>query len=355
MRKNLLENIDFETAKKVADEFPALSKREMDRMFSASMKKAKKISVEDDRREQIFASAMTKATSETFEDVEVLKIEKYKKPAISRYIGLAASLALVGAVIFGMGTLLCRTPEENDNPAIEPATQILTEQPTEARADKQDYEAAAYRITDEYFTLGRYIYAGGFEYKENNGLPPKESVVEISYMDGGELKIQEYYPVIDEKFPDMAALKAYYYSYRAEVYTVYGEITEDEKQLELTDTLFGGDITDEDMKSPETITEKLCSKDGTFYEYININGNLYMLQYPLIEGIEAISAMNWTNEPVISDVNENSFTVTRTFVSVEEILMAEVTVAFEMVWDEAAQDWRAASENITGKPIGQGD
>ena len=68
------------------------------------------------------------------------------------------------------------------------------------------------------------------------------------------------------------------------------------------------DITDEDMKSPETITEKLCSKDGTFYEYININGNLYMLQYPIIEGIEAISAMKWTNEPVISDVNENSFT-----------------------------------------------
>lgn len=353
MRKNLLENIDFETAKKVADEFPALSKREMDRMFSASMKKAKKISVEDDRREQIFASAMTKASSEEFDDVEVLKIEKYKKPAISRYIGLAASLVLVGAVVLGMGILLSKSPEKPDTPAIEPATQIPTEQPTEAHADKQDYEAAAYRITDEYFTLGRYIYAGGFEYRENNGLPPKESVVEISYMDGGELKKQEYYPVIDEKFPDMAALKAYYYSYRTEDYTVYGEITESEKSLELTDVLFGGDITDEDMKSPETIIEKLCSEDGTFYEYISINGRLYMLQYPIVEGIEAISAMNWTNEPIISDVSENSFTVTRTFVSVEEILMAEVTVAFEMVWDEAAQDWRAASEIVTGEPIEQ--
>ncbi len=347
MRKNLLENIDFETAKKIADEYPALSKKDMDRMFSASMKKVKKFSVEDESREKIFTSAIAKAADEGFEDVEVLKIEKYKRPAVSRYIGIAASLAIIAAGIAGMGILLGRNPDTSNPPVIEPATQFITEHPTGIPENKQNYEAAAYRITDEYFNLGRYIYTGGFEYKESNGLPPADSEVKILFIKDGEEKTQSYYPVIDEKFPDMSAFKEYYYSYRKDGYTVNSDMAI------YDDNIFGGDITDADLNSPETIGEKLYAEDGIFYEYININGKLYMLDYPIVAGIEAIGTLKWISEPIISDITENSFTATRVFNSDEDTTMADVMVAFEIVWDETAQDWRAASEIVTGELIEQ--
>ncbi|MBR5513337.1 MAG: hypothetical protein IKV85_05045 [Ruminococcus sp.] len=341
MRKNLLENIDFDTAKKIADEYPALSKKDMDRMFSASMKKSKKLSVEGESREKIFNSAIAKAVDESFEDVQLLKIEKYKKPVISRYIGIAASLGIIVAGIATMGILLGRNSDMSDSSVIEPATQFTVELPTEAYTYSHDYKAVAYRITDEYFNMDRYIYTGGFEYKESNGLPPADSEIVIHYIKDGVDGVKSYYPVIDEKFPDMEAFKAYYYFYRKDGYTVNADMET------YSDNIFGGNITDEDINSPETIGEKLYAEDGIFYEYININGKLYMLEYPIVEGIEGISKLKWVSEPVISDITEDSFTITRVFNSVEDTTMTDVTVAFEIVWDETAQDWRAASETIT--------
>lgn len=354
MRRNIFDDVDFNTAEKIAKEFSALSEKDMDRMFSASMKKTVEFPVNEESRDRIFNSALEKSRSvsliDGFENAEVMKVEKYKKPRISRYIGFAASAVIAVAGIGGM--LLSRNGENPSAPdSAQPATEIVTENLTESEENMTVYEKAAYRITDEYLTLGRYIYAGGFEYKDTNGLPPKESGIELNYSyihsDSGieETGSQVYYPVIDERFPDMEALKEYYYSYRTAGYTVYAE------DMALEDVLFGGDITTEDMAYPETLGDKLYNEDGVFYEYININGELYMLQYPIVDGIEAISAMKWIDEPVIADITENSFTASRKFVSVVGDEIAHVTTDFEIVWDETAQDWRAASETITGELV----
>ncbi len=354
MRRNIFDDVDFNTAEKIAEEFPALTKKDIDRMFRASMKKTEEFPVNEESRDRIFNSALEKSKPASlidgFENAEVMKVEKYKKPRISRYIGFAASAVIAVAGIGGM--FLSRNGGNPSAPdSTQPATEIVTENPTESEENMTVYEKAAYRITDEYLTLGRYIYAGGFEYKDTNGLPPKESGIELNYSyihsDSGieENGSQVYYPVIDERFPDMEALKEYYYSYRTAGYTVYAE------DMALEDVLFGGDVTAEDMVSPETLGDKLYNKDGVFYEYININDELYMLQYPIVDGIEAISAMKWVDKPVVSDITENSFTASRKFVSVEGNEMAYVTVDFEIIWDETAQDWRAASETITGELV----
>lgn len=356
MRRNIFDDVDFNTAEKIAEEFPALTKKDMDRMFRASMKKTEEFPVNEESRERIFNSALEKSKPasliDSLENAEIMKVEKYKKPRISRYIGIAASAVIAVAGIGGMGILLSNNSGNPVAPVgAEPATEIVTENPTESEENTTVYEKAAYRITDEYLTLGRYIYAGGFEYKDTNGLPPKESDIELNYSythsDSGieETGSQVYYPVTDERFPDMEALKEYYYSYRTAGYTVYAE------DMALEDVLFGGDVTAEDMASPETLGDKLYNEDGVFYEYINIEGQLCMLQYPIVDGIEAISAMKWVDKPVISDITENSFTASRKFVSVEGNEMAYVTVDFEIVWDETAQDWRGASETITGEPV----
>lgn len=353
-RRNIFDDVDFDTAEKIAEEFPALSKKDMDRMFRESMEKAEEFPVNEESRDRIFNSALEKSKPvnliDGFENAEVMKVEKYKKPRISRYIGFAASAAIAVAGIGGMGILLSNN---SGNPVAPVGAEPATENPTELKENMTVYEKAAYRITDEYLTLGRYIYAGGFEYKDANGLPPKDSGIELNYSythsDSGieETGSQVYYPVIDEKFPDMEALKEYYYSYRTEGYTVYAE------DMALEDVLFGGDVTAEDMESPETLGDKLYNEDGVFYEYINIEGQLCMLQYPIVDGIESISAMKWIDEPVISDITENSFTASRKFVSVEGNEMAYVTIDFEIMWDETVQDWRGASETITGEPIEQ--
>lgn len=354
MRRNIFDDVDFNTAEKIAEEFPALTKKDIDRMFRDSMKKTEEFPVNEESRDRIFNSALEKSKPvsliDSFENAEVMQVEKYKKPRISRYIGIAASAVIAVAGIGGI--LLSRNGGNPSAPdSAQPATEIVTENPTESAENMTVYEKAAYRITDEYLTLGRYIYAGGFEYKDTNGLPPKESGIELNYSyihsDSGieENGSQVYYPVIDERFPDMKALKEYYYSYRTAGYTVYAE------DMALEDVLFGGDVTAEDMASPETLGDKLYNEDGVFYEYININDELYMLQYPIVDGIEVISAMKWVDKPVIADITENSFTASRKFVSVEGNEMAYVTVDFEIIWDETAQDWRAASETITGELV----
>lgn len=354
MRRNIFDDVDFNTAEKIAEEFPALTKKDIDRMFRDSMKKTEEFPVNEESRDRIFNSALEKSKPvsliDSFENAEIMKVEKYKKPRISRYIGIAASAVIAVAGIGGI--LLSRNGGNPSAPdSAQPATEIVTENPTESAENMTVYEKAAYRITDEYLTLGRYIYAGGFEYKDTNGLPPKESGIELNYSyihsDSGieENGSQVYYPVIDERFPDMEALKEYYYSYRTAGYTVYAE------DMALEDVLFGGDVTAEDMASPETLGDKLYNEDGVFYEYININDELYMLQYPIVDGIEVISAMKWVDKPVVSDITENSFTASRKFVSVEGNEMAYVTVDFEIIWDETAQDWRAASETITGELV----
>lgn len=321
----LFDNVDFDTAKKIAEEYPSLSENDMDRIFSRTMKKIE-------------------LPSHDTESVKVYGVEHYKKPNLSRLAVLAASTLIAAAGIGGIGYMLHRintSPPEIILPAVEPATQPVTE----ITENMTEQEKAAYRITDEYFTLGRYVYAGGFGFEDNNGLPEIDNGIELEYSAETKTDTQVYYPVVDVKFPDMDVLKEYYYSYRTENYTVYAE------EIVLEDVLFGGDITQADIASPDTLGKLLYDENGRFYEFINIDSRLYMLQYPVVEGIERLSAMHWIDEPVISDVTEKSFAATRNYISIEETVMTQVTVTFEIIWDETAQDWRAASETISIEPI----
>ena len=257
---------------------------------------------------------------------------------ISKYIGIAAACVLIAGSIGTTGVLL-----HNSSKKVVQQTEVVeqvitseeetTEEVTEAPAES-GYEAIAKELTDLFLEANNILCAGDVSYDENDSIVfyiYDSTSEEWTNNYGGE---RMFYKVTDERFKSCQDIYDYYRSAFASVLNKdnqYADYSMPENYTEachidgpaLTSWL-GGDVSKYasgsriDLQSNGDFYLEEGNWDEVAYAlistiYVEYNGQLYVKEGAKYstEYWSVPVTSSYTSEPVVTDITDNSFTVSR--------------------------------------------
>lgn len=263
--------------------------------------------------------------------------------SISKYLGIAAACVLIAGSAGTTGVLLHNSSKKavQQTEVEEQATtevntvEEVTEEATKALYEgtvECDYQAIATELTDRYLDADNVLCNGDVSYDENDSIvfyTYDSTDEEWSNKYGGERKFCK---VTDERFKSCQDIYEYYRSafasfmnqgnQYAEEYTMPEKYTEASyiDGSTLTSWL-GGDVSKFELGSRVDLrpySDNKC-EEGNYDDvafainngmYVEYNGKLYVS----IRGTEywrTVSTSSYTTEPVLRDITDTSFTVSR--------------------------------------------
>lgn len=288
---------------------------------------------------------------------------------ISKYIGIAAACVLIAGSIGTTGVLLHNSSKKAVQQTevveqvitSEEVTEENTEEVTEAPAES-GYEAIARELTDRYLEADNILCAGNVSYDENDSIvfyTYDSTDEEWSNNYGGERKFCK---VTDERFKSCQDIYDYYRSSLASVLNKDNQYAEEYTMPEnyaeachidgaaLTSWL-GGDVSKYasgsriDLQSNGDFYLEEGNYDDAAFAinngvYVEYNGQLYIST----EYWRTLSKALFTSEPVVTEITDNSFTVSRyikpAYAGFENVKYGEEKV-FHVVLDNG--EWKITS------------
>ena len=328
-------DIDLETANRIAKEYPSLSDSARERMFNMTKRKMN----------------ITNNTNEA-DNNSVHGVEKYSRPRWIKFAGMAAAIAIIAGGIGGESYLIHKMKNTAPSPGSSTVTEVTTTSAattnvttttavtetttvtTEAKLSVQ--EEAAHMLTDNYWDYACFFWGVGspkYEYEEDKNIKFNYTMQYGTWTTDTELL---YCKTTDERLTDktMDGLKKIYNTYYSRNYDPFYSVN-----AEYTNNyaLFGPSFTADTLPADGTI--------DLAYLYIEYEGELY--QY--CPGKDYSYGEHWIDDTIeVSDVTDNSFTLTRKFERTEgvEYTSAKGKVTFKIVFDEAARDWRIEQKDV---------
>ncbi len=327
-RINIFDDPDDETINSIASNYPILTEEEKDRMFAMSERKYN----------------INKGYEDEFSE-EVRGVERCNRPIWSKYAAVAAAFLLLAGGIGGslaLGRSMSKsdpkhTTSQNASAIVTETTsdesrittQSVSENVTTAVSENEivtnnvnkdniDADVIANELVNNYITMFRVCYTRDIIDHDSN----IKAFYYTSQFDDN--SFMEYYKVTDAVYSDPENIRK----------SIENTLIKDHAD-ELYNKVYGGDLTEE--------LDSMQIKSEEFPAYLKYNGELYVTA--------GIVGPNFGDTILISgeyDADANS--ITATWIYHSQIPDSPGNMTFNIVWDNAAGDWRIGNVTSNSQP-----
>lgn len=327
-RIDIFDDPDDETINNIASNYPILTEEEKDRMFAMSERKYN----------------INKGYEDEFSE-EVRGVERCNRPIWSKYAGVAAAFLLLAGGIGGslaLGRSMSKsdpkhTTSQNPSAIVTEATtdkskittQSVSEKVTTAVSENEivtnnvnkdniDADAIANALVNNYITMFRVCYTRDI-IDHDSDIKPFYYTPQIN-----DNCFMEYYKVTDAVYSNPENIRK----------SIDNTLISDHA-AELYNKVYGGDLTEK--------LDSMQIKCEEFPAYLKYNGELYVTA--------GIVGPNFGDTIGISgeyDADTNSITANWTYQS--QIPDSPGNMTFNIVWDNAAGDWRIGNVTSNYQP-----